>query len=107
MVHDLRRHAYWGEPGDDPQRHGGELPVTVLDGFPGRDWIVDQYAERTGRDLSAVRFYQVFGFVKLAVLCQQLLQRYRAGGSDDARLAVYETQVPAIWREARRLVEAP
>lgn len=97
--------AYWGELGDDPQRYGGRLPVTVLEGFPGRGWIIDQYADRTGRDLSAVRFYQVFGLVKLAVLCQQLLRRYREGRSEDIRLAVYEIQIPAIWREAHRLAQ--
>lgn len=97
--------TYWGQPGDDPQRYGGQLPVSVLEGFPDRAWLVEQYAQRTGRDLSGIRFYQVFGLVKLAVLCQQLLQRYREGGSEDTRLMVYETQVPAIWREAHRLVQ--
>lgn len=95
--------TYWGDSDDDPIRHGGRLPITALDGFPRRRWVVDEYARRTGRDLSGARFYEVFGLVKLAVLCQQLLQRYRQGDSDDRRLLVYETQVPAIWREARRL----
>jgi aminoglycoside phosphotransferase (APT) family kinase protein len=95
--------TYWGCPGDDAERHGGRLPVTALDGFPPRQWVIDEYARTTGRDVSAIRFYEVFGLAKLAVLCQQLLARYRQGESDDARLAVYETQVPAIWREAHRL----
>jgi aminoglycoside phosphotransferase (APT) family kinase protein len=95
--------TYWGDPADDPQRHGGSLPVTALDGFPTRQWVIEQYTGITGRDLSAIRFYEVFGLAKLAVLCQQLLQRYRQGETDDPRLAVYETQVPAIWTEAHRV----
>jgi aminoglycoside phosphotransferase (APT) family kinase protein len=94
--------TYWGQHGDDPERHGGRLPITALDGFPGRDWIIEEYASRSGRDLSAIGFYEVFGLAKLAVLCQQLLHRFRSGESDDARLAIYETQVPAIWAEADR-----
>ena len=96
--------TYWGQPGDNPKRHGGRLPVTALDGFPGREWVIEEYARKTGLDLSAIPFYEVFGLAKLAVLCQQLLQRYRQGETDDARLAAYETQVPAIWAEADRLV---
>ncbi len=95
--------TYWGHPGDDPQRHGGLLPVTALNGFPTRQWVIERYADLTGRDLSAIRFYEVFGLAKLAVLCQQLLQRYRQGETDDPRLAIYETQVPAIWTAAHRM----
>ena len=98
--------TYWGQPGDDPERHGGRLPITALEGFPRRQWVVQEYARRTGRDLSAAHFYEVFGLAKLAVLCQQLLQRYRQGDTDDVRLQVYETQVPAIWREAARVAGA-
>ena len=94
--------TYWGQDGDDPARHGGRLPVTAGDGFPPRDWVIDEYASRTGRDLTAILFYEIFGLAKLAVLCQQLLQRYRHGTTDDDRLAIYETQVPAIWAEADR-----
>lgn len=99
--------TYWGEPADDPAVYAGRLPITALPGFPGRDWLVEEYARRTERDVSAIGSYHVFGLVKLAVLCQQLLRRYLDGGSHDARLAEYETQVPAIWAEARRLVETP
>ena len=94
--------TYWGQDGDDIERHGGRLPVTALDGFPRRDWVIEEYARKSGRDLSAIGFYEVFGLAKLAVLCQQLLHRYRRGESDDDRLAIYETQVPAIWAEADR-----
>ena len=71
--------------------------------------LVTGITGQDGRYLSeflAAKGYQVFGLVKLAVLCQQLFQRYREGGSEDARFAVYETQIPAIWREAQRLVQA-
>jgi aminoglycoside phosphotransferase (APT) family kinase protein len=95
--------SYWGQSDDDPERFGGRLPITALKGFPSRACLVEEYSRRTGRDLSAARFYEVFGLVKLAVLCQQLLQRYRQGDSDDVRVEIYKTQVPAIWAEAGRL----
>lgn len=97
--------VYWAERDDSPGRHGGALPPTALPGFPDREWFIDVYADATGRNLSSIRFYEVFGLVKIAVICQQLYRRYLDGGTYDERLSVYEDQVPAMLQAARELVD--
>lgn len=96
--------TYWGEAGDDPDLHGGALPPTALPGFWSRRELVDAYARATGVDVSAIAAYEVYGWMKLAVIGQQLLRRYFDGHSSDVRLEAFRVRVPAILREVRRLI---
>jgi aminoglycoside phosphotransferase (APT) family kinase protein len=57
--------------------------VTGLPGFPSRDEVAARYAERTGRDLSALPWYVAFGFFKLAVVVAGIVARQRAGAMAD------------------------
>ena len=74
-------YVYWQEKGDGADRQDTmAVPsVTMLDGFPSRRELLDRYAERTGRDLSALPFYVGFGCFKLAVVCAGVAARGRAG----------------------------
>src|SRR3954469_1535073 len=74
-------YVYWQEKGDGADRQDTmAVPsVTMLDGFPTRRELLDRYAERTGRDLSALPFYVGFGCFKLAVVCAGVAARGRAG----------------------------
>ena len=38
----------------------GADPPTALPGFPSRDELIARYADKTGRDLSALSFYRSF-----------------------------------------------
>jgi aminoglycoside phosphotransferase (APT) family kinase protein len=57
--------------------------VTHLPGFPGRSAVVARYAERTGRDVTALPWYVAFGFFKLAVVVAGIVARQRAGAMAD------------------------
>jgi len=57
--------------------------VTALPGFPTRGEVVARYAERTGRDVSALPWYVAFGFFKLAVVVAGIVARQRAGAMAD------------------------
>jgi len=57
--------------------------VTDLPGFPGRSALVERYAARTGRDVSALPWYVAFGHFKLAVVVAGILARQRAGAMAD------------------------
>jgi aminoglycoside phosphotransferase (APT) family kinase protein len=57
--------------------------VTALPGFPTRGDVVARYAERTGRDVSALPWYVAFGFFKLAVVVAGIVARQRAGAMAD------------------------
>ncbi|HSX66861.1 phosphotransferase family protein [Nocardioides sp.] len=68
---------YWSLPGEP------EVPlvpsVTSLGGFPDRDYLVTGYARRTGRDLSALPFYQALSRFKFAVIARGVAARSAAG----------------------------
>ncbi len=49
--------------------------------------VVERYAERTGFDVSQIAWYEAFACWRVAVICQQLYQRYVRGESTDARMA--------------------
>jgi len=49
--------------------------------------IAQAYAERTGRDISNLGFYYVFGLFKLAIIAQQIYYRYKQGLTKDERFA--------------------
>ena len=68
---------YWPQQGED------RIPlvptVTTLEGFPPRSYLLSRYAERTGRDVSAVPFYEAFARFKFAVIIQGVAARSAAG----------------------------
>jgi aminoglycoside phosphotransferase (APT) family kinase protein len=74
-------YVYWQDPSDNAtQAAAGLLPsVTVLPGFPTRRELLDRYAARTDRDLSALPWYVGFACFKLAVVLAGVAARGRAG----------------------------
>jgi aminoglycoside phosphotransferase (APT) family kinase protein len=69
--------VYWSEPGDELMPLFD--PPTTAPGFPARDELRERYADRSGRDLSAIDFYVALGLWKLAIILEGVLARYRAG----------------------------
>jgi len=72
---------YWGEMADSPERLALRTmaAVTAQPGFWTRGQIVEAYGQRSGRDVSAIDFYQVLAYYKLAVICEGIHARYLAG----------------------------
>ncbi|MBD2701960.1 phosphotransferase family protein [Spirosoma sp. BT702] len=75
--------AYWSEAGDSPAYRNFNL--TWLPGNLTRQDVVRRYAERSGRDVTSILFYYVFGLYKNAVIAQQIYARWKQGHSQDAR----------------------
>ena len=48
-------------------------------GYPSADEVVARYAERSGRDVSALNWYVSFAFFKLAVILEGIYFRYSQG----------------------------
>jgi aminoglycoside phosphotransferase (APT) family kinase protein len=73
--------VYWGSPGDDPGRTNARptSQVTAQPGFMTRTEIVDEYARRTGRDVSHIDYYEVFANYKLAVITEGIYKRHLQG----------------------------
>jgi aminoglycoside phosphotransferase (APT) family kinase protein len=78
--------SYCTEPGDPPvMRRLRQMPSGV--GFPTRRALAERYAKAMGRDLGNFQFYRVLAIFKLAIIFQQLHQRYREGATRDPRYA--------------------
>jgi aminoglycoside phosphotransferase (APT) family kinase protein len=91
--------AYWRDGGDAGQP--GD-PLLVM---PSKEAAVERYAERTGLDLSTIAWYHGFAIWKIAIIRQQLYNRYQRGESNDARLASFADSVEASGNEALALLE--
>ena len=65
--------------------------------------VVDRYAERSGREISNVLFYYVFGLFKLAVIVQQIYYRYYHGQTRDKRFEAMIFAVTQLEQTARAL----
>src|SRR5439155_6624647 len=94
--------AYWSPTAPPSQR---DALTTVIDrpGYFTRDEIVARYAARSGRDLSNIRFYEIFAVFKIAVVIQQIYFRYVQGQTTDARFASFGARVQYMARHAANL----
>lgn len=88
--------ARWTEPGEesilDPQAGGTE-------GYPSRAEMAQRYAERTGRDLSALAYYEALALFKLAVILEGTYARQRTAGVPEPDNTMAEL-VPRLIRGA-------
>lgn len=79
---------------DDPREIKRVLPtVTDAPGFMTREEFMQRYAEKSGRDLSRMHWYRVFGYFKLAVILQQIYVRWVRGQTKDERFATFGDRV--------------
>ena len=78
--------SYWNEPKDISI---GMVPcfLTLEPGCMTRQEVVNAYWERTGRDVSNIMFYYIYGLLKLSVIAQQIYFRYKQGLTKDERFA--------------------
>jgi aminoglycoside phosphotransferase (APT) family kinase protein len=97
--------SYWTEP-DDPQELKEVMPtVTSTPGFMKRREFMDRYAYSSGRDLSDMHWYMVFGYFKLAVILQQIYVRWKKGQTRDERFANFNQRVRNVILHAKDLAE--
>ncbi len=75
--------AYWCEIGDGDFLKS--FNITWLAGNLTRKEVVERYAKKTGRDVSDILFYYVFGLYKNTVIMQQIYARWKAGLTQDPR----------------------
>ena len=98
--------AYWS-PTAPPEQRDALTSVTDRPGFFTREEIIERYAARSGRDLSGIRYYEIFALFKIAVVIQQIYYRYAQGQTTDPRFATFDARVAYLARHAARLAELP
>ncbi|MBK7328220.1 MAG: phosphotransferase family protein [Dehalococcoidia bacterium] len=73
--------GYWGEEGDSESQINARptSSVTARPGFATRRQLVDEYGRLSGRDVSAIEYYQVLAYYKLGVITEGIHARFLAG----------------------------
>ena len=94
--------AYW-QPTSPPEQRDALTTVTDREGYLTPDEVVARYAERSGRNVSTVRYYEIFALFKIAVVIQQIYYRYVKGQTTDARFATFAARVKYLATAAARL----
>lgn len=93
--------CYWAQPADPG---GTKDTLTTGPGWFTRQQVVEYYAERTGRDVSRISYYEVFAVFKLAVVLQQIYVRFHRGQTQDERFRHFDRRVRNLIEHAVALI---
>ena len=85
---------YWREPGE--LQRVLTPTVTGTAGFPGRSYILERYAERTGAALDEIDFYTAFAHFKFAVVAQGIAARVASGSMAGQDFGNLDDEVASI-----------
>lgn len=97
--------CYWPEAGDPPVRREALSSITTLPGWFTRAGVVERYARLSGRDVSSLGYYEVFGIFKIAVVLQQIYFRYHRGQTRDERFRNFDERVRGLVEIAAGVAE--
>jgi len=91
--------AYWSEAGDTDEVKFFNL--TWLPGNLSRREVVERYAAQSGRDVSGILFYYIFGLYKNAVIAQQIYARWKQGHTKDDRFGMLLPVIKGLGVQAQ------
>ena len=97
--------AYWIEKTDSDEIQMMRLMPTTMDGALTRSELISRYADKTGRDMSKFDFYYCFGLFRLAVIAQQIYNRFYHGVTKDERFALLIAGVQILEKAALGVIE--
>jgi len=95
--------SVWYEPGET-FAFLSSMP-SQTPGFMTRAEAIERYGRQSGRDVSRMPYYYVFGLFKMAVVVQQIYFRYRRGQTKDVRFAAMDQAVEVLMNLARTQAE--
>jgi aminoglycoside phosphotransferase (APT) family kinase protein len=97
--------GYWVEANDPEELRALAFGLTMLPGNLTREEIVQRYAQISRRDVSNIQFYYVYALFKIAVIVQQIYNRYKKGFTHDPRFASMIDAVRVLGKTAAREIE--
>ncbi len=97
--------CYWSQAGDPAMRREAISPVTAQPDWLSRQDLMHRYASASGRDLTDIWYYEVFGLYKLAVVLQQIYYRFYVGQTSDQRFADFSRRVRGLAESAVLVME--
>ncbi len=80
-------------------------PRVLMENISRRE-LAEMYAEASGRDVSNILFYYVFGTFKIAVICQQIYSRFVKGFTQDTRFTDFNMFVLSLGKIADHAINA-
>ena len=89
--------------GDD----GRPTPISTVPGHPTAAEVVARYAERSGRDVSNLRWYSAFAAFKLAVVLEGVHFRFQHGATLGSGFEGIADLVPPLVQRGLRTLVAP
>jgi len=98
--------SYWVQADDDAFLQQFRRQPSTAPGMWTRAQVVDYYAERTGRSVTAEqwRFYEAFGLFRLAVIAQQIWYRYHHRQTTNEAYAVFGPAVGHLEQRCRAVI---
>jgi aminoglycoside phosphotransferase (APT) family kinase protein len=98
--------ATWSRPDESSGTTFDLTTVTHAQGFPGREDLVERYAEKSGRSVSDLRWYQALAIWKATVFMEGNYKRAVMGNSDDPYLKLFDKGVPLLAEAAKRITQS-
>ncbi|GAB3524519.1 phosphotransferase family protein [Emticicia fontis] len=95
--------SYWAEANDGMFEKGFNL--SWLPGNLTRQEFAERYAEKSGREVSNILYFYVFGLFKNSVVIQQIYSRYKKGLTKDERFADLIYGVKALSKKGANSLE--
>jgi aminoglycoside phosphotransferase (APT) family kinase protein len=94
-------------PGPDGTIHLGTTkePMFAVELLPGRAELVERYTRASGRDTSAIGWYDVFARWKLAIALEGSYAKFRRGQSDKAIHEFFGLQADLLLESAANIIE--
>ncbi len=87
--------SYWVDPEGPTYPIFGERAATLAP-YLSRDDVVARYAEGTGFDTSAIRYFEGLALYRIGVIIEQIYARYAAGQTSDERFARFAPLAPVL-----------
>ncbi|MFD8819706.1 phosphotransferase family protein [Streptomyces sp. NPDC059627] len=100
--------GYWVQADDGRHLQAFRRQPTHLPGMMTREEVVAHYCSRTGTRVTNREWawYQVFGLFRVAVIAQQVYQRYLAGQTTNKQFRFFGIAVVLLELRCRRIVSA-
>ncbi len=97
--------AYWMAREDGADLLNMPFNPRVLMESISRTELVEMYSEKSGRAVSNILFFYVFGTFKLATIAQQIYFRFAKGFTQDRRFATFNIFVNSLGKIALSAIE--
>ncbi len=88
--------CYWVWANRPNVRAAGIPALTLGPGWLTREEFLARYAEKTGRNVGNVGYYEVLGVFKLAVIVQQIYYRFHMGQTRDERFRDFDKRAAGL-----------